>query len=139
MDLRPLSPDFAVSPQIMPEDVAAIAEAGFKSIMCNRPDGEEWGQPDVAAISEAAEKAGLELRWVPIISGMVGRDEVQAFDAAMQELPAPVLAYCRTGTRCTMMWTIVQHGRMPDADILKATSGAGYDMAGLLGQLSQQG
>lgn len=138
MDLRPLSPEFAVSPQIAPEDLAAVAEAGFQSVMCNRPDGEEWGQPDFAAISAAAEAAGLEVRWIPIVSGRVGGAEVQAFEAAMKELPAPVLAYCRTGTRCTMMWTIVQHGQMSDADILKATTDAGYDMAGLLGQLSQR-
>lgn len=139
MDLRPLSPEFSVAPQIAPEDMAAIAEAGYKSVLCNRPDGEEWGQPDFAAVSEAAEAAGLEVRWVPIVSGRVGQAELQAFDAALQELPAPVLAYCRTGTRCTMMWTIAQHGRMPDDAILKATSGAGYDMAGLLAQLSRQG
>ena len=87
----------------------------------------------------AAEAAGLEVRWVPIISGVVRPDDMAAFAAALNEMPKPMLAYCRTGTRCTMLWTILQHGQLADDEILKATSEAGYDMAGLLAQLSQRG
>ncbi len=136
MDLRPITPEYAVAPQIFPEDIAAIAAAGYKSVMCNRPDGEEFGQPDFHAISEAAEAAGLDVRWVPIVNGMLRPDDVDAFKSALDELPQPLLAYCRTGTRCTMMWTMAMHGHVPDADLLKLTTEAGYDMRGLIGQMS---
>lgn len=138
MDLRPITSDYSVAPQILPEDVAAIAEAGYKSIMCNRPDGEEFGQPDFAGIEAEAVKAGLEVRWVPI-GGMGPRpDDVDDFAAALRDMPQPLLAYCRTGTRCTMMWTIAMHGVLADDDLLKHTSAAGYDMRGLIGQLSSR-
>lgn len=136
MDLHPITPSYSVAPQILPEDIAAIAEAGYKSVMCNRPDGEEFGQPDFRAIAEAAETAGLEVRWVPIVNGMLRPDDVTAFSDALKDLPQPLLAYCRTGTRCTMMWTIAMHGQLPDEELLKQTSEAGYDMRGLIGQLS---
>lgn len=138
MDLRPITPNYSVAPQILPEDVAAIAEAGYKSIMCNRPDGEEFGQPDFASIEAEAAKAGLEIRWVPIGGMGPGQEDVAAFGAALQEMPQPLLAYCRTGTRCTMMWTIAMHGTLADDDLLRHTSQAGYDMRGLIGQLSSR-
>lgn len=137
MDLRPITPAYAVSPQIDPDDMPAIAAAGYKSVMCNRPDGEEFGQPDFNEIARAAETAGIEARWVPIVSGRVSPEDLAAFNAALDEMPGPVLAYCRSGTRCTMLWAIAQHGILPDEDIRSATSEAGYDMAGLLQQLSR--
>ena len=136
MDLRRLTDDYTVSPQIDPSDVALAASTGFKSIMCNRPDGEEYGQPDFDVIADAAKKAGLEVQWVPIVSGMITPDALEAFRTALEEMPKPMLAYCRTGTRCTMLWAICQHEKMDDADIARAAAEAGYDVSGLLRQLS---
>lgn len=138
MDLRTLSPSYSVSPQITPEDIHAIAGAGFKSVMCNRPDGEELGQPDFASIEAVAKAEGLDVRWVPIVSGGVHRSDLDAFRAALEDMPGPMLAYCRSGTRCAMLWAITQYGTLPDAEILSATQAAGYDMSGLLAQLHQQ-
>jgi sulfide:quinone oxidoreductase len=137
MDLRQITLDYAVSPQILPEDIPEIAQAGYRSIMCNRPDGEEFGQCDFREIERAAQAAGLEVRWVPIVSGMVTPDAMADFNAAMTEMPKPLLAYCRSGTRCTMLWTLHQHGQISDEAILAATAGAGYDMAPLIAQLSR--
>ena len=139
MDLRSITSRYSVSPQITPDHIAEIAEAGFKSIMCNRPDGEELGQPDHESIARAATEAGLEVRWIPIGSRGISPDDLAQFKAALAEMPHPLLAYCRTGTRCTMLWSIAQHGTLSDAEIASATSAAGYDMAGLLQQLSSRG
>ena len=136
MDLRPITPTYSVAPQIDPGDVAEIVAAGYKSMMCNRPDGEEYGQPEYGSIAAEAEAAGIEIRWVPIVSGRLSQEDLDQFSAALAEMPQPLLAYCRTGTRCTMLWTITQHGRLSDAEILEATSQAGYDMDGLVAQLS---
>lgn len=137
MDLRKITDDFSVSPQIECEDVAAIAEAGFRSILCNRPDGEEFGQCAYDAVAEAAQAAGLAVRSVPIVSGMLSEADLAAFRAALDELPKPILAYCRSGTRCTMLWSMTSFGDLGADEIVKATSAAGYDMSGLMRQMQQ--
>ncbi|HAW45721.1 MAG TPA: TIGR01244 family phosphatase, partial [Roseovarius sp.] len=100
MEPRQITEDFSVAPQITPEDIPAIAAAGFRSIMCNRPDDEEPGQPHVSAVTEAARAAGLETCCVPFSSATMTEADVAAFRAALDQMPKPMLAYCRTGTRC---------------------------------------
>ena len=135
MDPRHLTDEFSVSPQIDAEHVHEIAGAGFRSILCNRPDGEEPGQCGYDAIADVAQAEGLEVRSVPIVSGMVTRQALEDFRTALAEMPKPVLAYCRSGTRCTMLWAIAQHGTMDDAEIERRAAEAGYDVSGLLRQM----
>ncbi len=135
MEPRQITEDFSVAPQITPEDIPAIAAAGFRSIMCNRPDDEEPDQPHVSAVTEAARAAGLETCCVPFSSATMTEADVAAFRAALDEMPKPMLAYCRTGTRCTMMWSLVNYDTLGAETILRATSAAGYDMSSLLAQL----
>lgn len=111
MDARPLTPMISVAPQISVEDVAAAHAAGFRSIMCNRPDGEDYGQPDFAAIAAAAAALGMPVRHVPIVSGMVTQDDADDFARALDELPGPVLAYCRSGTRSANMFAMISAQR----------------------------
>jgi uncharacterized protein (TIGR01244 family) len=99
---------FTVSPQILASDVAEIAASGFKSVICNRPDGESHDQTPYAQIEAAVRKAGLEWRYVPVVSGAMTQDDVDAMAAALKELPAPVFAYCRSGTRCGVLYRAVQ-------------------------------
>lgn len=108
MDIRQIAPEYAVSAQIQPDDVAALKDAGFKSIICNRPDNEDPGQPTVAAVQAAAQAAGLEFRHVPVISGQMTAADVEHQARALAELPAPVFAYCRSGTRSTNLYSHVQ-------------------------------
>ncbi|KRS13851.1 hypothetical protein XM53_04650 [Roseovarius atlanticus] len=135
MDIRPLTKEFAVSPQIDAAHIREIAGAGFHSILCNRPDGEELGQPEFEAIEAAARAEGLEVRCVPITSGMITPEALAAFDQALTELPKPILAYCRSGTRCTMLWAAVEHGRREDDEIIARAGKAGYDVAPLVRQM----
>ena len=137
MDLRKITDDFSVSPQIDAKDVPAIAGAGFRSILCNRPDGEAPGQAAYDDIAKAALAEGLEVRSVPIVSDRLTPDDVRAFDDALHDLPKPILAYCRTGTRCTMMWSIVHMSRLDPDEIISRTAAAGYDMSGLVGRMTQ--
>lgn len=137
MEIRRITDDYSVAPQITPEDVPGIAAAGFRSIMCNRPDGEEPGQCAYDTLAGAAEAAGLEVRCVPVISGMVTPQAMADFEAALADMPRPMLAYCRTGTRCTMLWTIAEFGRRAPEDILEKTAAAGYDMSGIVGQMAR--
>lgn len=135
MDIRPLTEEFAVSPQIDAAHMKEIAGSGFRSVLCNRPDGEELGQEDYTTIEAAAQAEGLEIRWVPIVSGMVTQASLSEFMSALEEMPKPLLAYCRSGTRCTMLWAIAQHGRMDAEEIIRRAAKVGYDVAPLMHQL----
>ena len=95
---RKIDPDFAVSGQILPDEVQKIAEAGFKTIVCARPDNEEPGQPHFAAIAAAAKKAGLEAVHIPV-SGGIGEGQLIRMEDALKWLPAPMFGYCRSGAR----------------------------------------
>jgi uncharacterized protein (TIGR01244 family) len=95
-----LDTDFATAAQIMPADVAAIAAAGFRSIVNNRPDHEGGpAQPTSEAIEREAKAAGLEYAFLPVKSAMQTPADVDAMDALLERLPKPVFGFCRTGTR----------------------------------------
>ena len=104
MDLKQLDANLAVTGQISPADVSAVAAAGFKSIICNRPDGESEDQPAYAAVQAAAEAAGLTIVYQPVVSSQLNDDDARTFGALFESLPKPVLAYCRSGARCTRLF-----------------------------------
>ena len=108
MELRKITDNVAVSSQIAPSDMDAIKAAGFRAIMCNRPDGEGTDQPSFEEVEAAANAAGIEARYVPVQSGMVTDEDVAAFGVAFKELQRPLLAYCRTGTRSATLWSLHQ-------------------------------
>jgi sulfide:quinone oxidoreductase len=139
MHIKPLSVTFSVSPQIAPSDVAAIAAAGFKSIVCNRPDGEGADQPLYAEIEKAASAAGLQTRYVPVVFGKVSDDDAAAFKAATAELPGPTLAYCRSGTRSATLWALTEAGSRPATDIVDKARSAGFDVSGVMSRIAAGG
>jgi len=104
MQVKQLDMKLSVTSQITPADIPAIASAGFKGIMCNRPDGEEAGQPQWKDVAAAAQAAGLEVRFIPVSGRDVSADAVHGFASALTEIDGTVLAYCRTGTRCEILW-----------------------------------
>lgn len=132
MDIRPITPDFAASPQISVDDVATAAAQGYRTLICNRPDGEEFGQPDWAAIEAAAKAAGMETYFLPV-SNAVGltMETVEGFEAALANAPKPVLAYCRSGTRSTMAWGVASASTTDPDTLVEAASKFGYDLNGL--------
>ncbi|WP_346893426.1 TIGR01244 family sulfur transferase [uncultured Roseibium sp.] len=139
MEPRAINEQLAVSPQIDPKDIPEIAMLGFRSVICNRPDGEGADQPTFEEVEAAARKAGLEARYLPVVSGKVQDDDAKAFKAALDELPKPVFAYCRTGTRSATLWSLAQAGTLPVADILASAKQAGYDMAGVVRRIVNGG
>ncbi len=139
MEFRTLSPKITVSPQISVEDAGTIAAQGFRAIICNRPDGEGVDQPSFKEIAAAAKAAGIEARYVPVQSGMVKDQDVEAFGAALEDLQRPVFAYCRTGTRSATLWSFHEAMKRPIAEILTATKAAGYDMNGVARRIANGG
>jgi len=108
MDITPLNDRLSVSPQIALSDLPALAQAGFRSVICNRPDGESPDQPAFAVVQAAAEAAGLQAAWLPVTPGCLTPPHVEAFEQLLQQLPGPVLAYCRTGMRSASLWNLLQ-------------------------------
>ncbi len=100
ISVQPLSPDLSVAPQLGPEAMAPVAQAGFKSVINNRPDFEGGpDQPTNASIEAAAKAAGLVYAFLPVAPNYQSPEEVARFAELMAALPKPVLAFCRTGTR----------------------------------------
>jgi len=111
MEYREISADYSVSGQIQPEDVTAIKEAGFKSVICNRPDDEQPGQPSADSVKAVVEAAGLAFRFIPVISGQITQENVDDQAEALDALEGPVFAYCRSGARCTNLYGLIQQQR----------------------------
>lgn len=136
---KKINGQISVAPQIAPKDLADIAQSGFRSVICNRPDGEGADQPTFEEIETAAEKFGIEARYLPIVAGKVGDEDAAAFADLLDNLPKPVLAYCRTGTRSATLWSLSQAETLSVADILEQTNSAGYDMAGVVRRIANGG
>lgn len=109
MTYKQLSDDFSVSGQIHADDIGQIVSKGFRSIICNRPDGESPDQPDFATLAAIAKQAGLEVSYIPVSPAGMNEDQVSQFAAALHTLPAPILAYCRSGARSTAIWEMQKH------------------------------
>ena len=104
-----LTPDFATSPQIAPEDVAAAAAAGFRSVVNNRPDMEGGpSQPSSDAMQRAAEAAGLAYAFLPVQSAYQSPAEIARMHELIAQLPKPVLGFCRSGTRTANLFRAAQ-------------------------------
>ncbi|MFN3249965.1 TIGR01244 family sulfur transferase [Roseibium album] len=136
---KKINGQISVAPQIAPKDLADIAQSGFRSVICNRPDGEGADQPTFEEIETAAEKFGIETRYMPIVAGKVGDEDAAAFADLLDNLPKPVLAYCRTGTRSATLWSLSRAETLSVADILEQTHSAGYDMAGVVRRIANGG
>ena len=139
MDLKPISDSLTVSPQIIVADIPELARQGYRAIICNRPDGEGADQPTFEEISAAAKSAGMEAAYVPVVAGKVQDADADAFGDAMRELPGPVLAYCRTGTRSATLWSLAEADTLGTAEVLSRTKAAGYDMAGVVRRIVNGG
>lgn len=141
MHIHPLSEQLSVTAQIDAADIASLSTRSFHSIINNRPDGEADDQPTSATLAAAAAAAarqhGLPYRYIPVVSGQLQQAQVDAFSAALAELPTPVLAFCRTGARSSSLWALQAAGSADQ--ILKTSRVAGYDLAGLRPRLTQAG
>jgi sulfide:quinone oxidoreductase len=139
MDIKRITDGLSVSGQISTDDIAGIAAAGYRSIICNRPDGEGPDQAAFEEIEKAAEKAGVEACYIPVTAGKVRDEDVEAFSEAMNRLPKPALAYCRTGTRSMTLWSLMEGASRPVPEILQNAKDAGYDMSGVAGRILNGG
>ena len=131
INAMPLSESVSVAGQISPADLQAIAEAGFKSIVCNRPDGESPGQFSSQDIATAAHLAGLTMAYLPVVTGRVSPQDGREFGDLLNQLPGPVLAYCRSGMRSATLWALSQAGSRPWPELVRCAAQAGFNLSGV--------
>lgn len=131
MEIRPITPRYAVSPQITVEDVPAIAAAGFVKVICNRPNSEVPADMQSDAIGEAVRNAGMEYEVLELTHQTMTPKNVALQRELAERCGGPVLAYCASGTRCSVVWALGQCDRMSTDEILSATTNAGYALENL--------
>lgn len=129
-DFRRLNENVLVSPQLALEDIAAAADMGVAMIVNNRPDGEDPFAPQGDAIAAAAAAAGLNYTAIPIGHSGFSEPQVDAMIAALEQAEGPILAYCRSGTRSTLLWALAaaKQGEAPET-IARTAAQAGYDVS----------
>jgi sulfide:quinone oxidoreductase len=132
MDIRKLNDEFSVGKQISTQETRQLAELGYKTIICNRPDAEDDNQPSFASINEAAKVDGLNAHHLPVVPGGITEHDINAFALVLAEFPSPVFAYCRTGTRAAALWALTEAKLGVDVDLLlNNASQAGCDLSGM--------
>jgi len=128
--MRALSETVWTSPQLSPEALIPLAEAGVGRIVNNRPDGEDPGQPSAAEMEAAAVAAGLDYRWIPI-SGMPSPDQAAAVAEALADGTRTVM-FCRSGMRSSAAWAMAECAGGADPEAVRAAAAvAGYDLSRL--------
>ena len=136
--IRRINDQVSVAPQLDPADIVEAARAGFTTIVNNRPDDEEAGQPEGEAIRAVAQTLNLAYHAIPITHAGFSGPQVEAMRAVLAAAEGPVLAYCRSGTRSANLWALAEasRGEHP-AGLIEAAAGAGYDLNGLPPLLDQ--
>ncbi|MCG6902319.1 MAG: TIGR01244 family phosphatase [Rhodobacter sp.] len=135
MDLRQITPDYAVAPQIEPADMTELATLGFTTVINNRPDMENPDTLQSDAMRAAAQAAGLAYVDNPVVNGAMTMDMVTVQGETVASSAGPVFAWCRSGTRSSIVWALSQAGKRPTAEIIAALNQAGYDIPGLDAQI----
>ncbi len=131
LETRMLDPNFSATGQLGVVDVAEAARLGFKTVICNRPDGEGGTeQPSSEENRKAAEKAGLTYHYLPMTPDTLSMELLEQFRQALEDSPKPVLAHCKSGARSTLLWALVQccHKDGEIDGILQRAEKEGYDL-----------
>lgn len=138
MDIRQITPSYSVTPQIAIKDLPAIKAAGFSRIICNRPDVENPPQLQAAAMAEAAATVGIDFVALPLTHDTMTPENIAKQAELAESANGPVLAYCASGTRSTVVWSLGQVTNGADvAETLTTAANAGYDLSGLKPRLDQ--
>ena len=132
MQIHPLADQLSVAAQVDVADIAALAAQGFRSIINNRPDGEDPGQLPAADARRAAEAQGIAYHHIPVTAASLSRADVDAFAAVLRSAPQPIVVHCRSGTRSTLLWALTRLDEGADpAALIAAAARHGIDIAAL--------
>jgi uncharacterized protein (TIGR01244 family) len=137
MDIRQLTPRYYVAPQISPDQMGALKEAGITRILCNRPDAEVPRAYGADAMQRAAEQAGLSFARQPLTHETMNEEVIARNRALGADLDGVTLAYCASGTRSCIAWALGQAGVQTADAIIAAAQSGGYDIQNMRPYLEQ--
>ncbi|MES2814879.1 MAG: TIGR01244 family sulfur transferase [Pseudomonadota bacterium] len=135
MDIRAITPDYAVSPQIEPGDLPAIKAAGYVTVIDNRPDGEIPPHLHADTMRSAAEALGLTFVLNPVVGGALTMANVTAQGAAIAASTGPVFAYCASGNRSSIVWALANAGKLSPDELIGLPARFGYQLEHLRPQI----
>ena len=138
MKLAILTPNVTALPQPSVEEIGELADRGYRSIIGNRPDGEAPDQPTWKALKAAALARGLEAVHIPVVASKVGEADVRAFREELERLPKPIAAFCRTGTRSTLLWALANQASLTVDERILIAAKEGYDLEPFRALLTQE-
>lgn len=128
MEIRQLTPTYAVSPQISLTDVTAIRAAGFTTVIDNRPDAEIPAELHADQMRRAVEDAGMTFVSNPVIGGAITMEAVDGQRSAVEAATGPVLAYCASGNRSSIVWALAHAGKTPVDELIAIPARWGYNL-----------
>lgn len=135
MKLAILSPNLSALPQPAVEAIGDLADRGYRSIISNRPDGEAPDQPTWTDLKAAALARGMEAVHIPVVASQIDEADIRAFHDALERLPKPIAAFCRTGTRSTLLWALTNEASLTVDERMKIAAKEGYDLEPFRGLL----
>lgn len=139
MNIQKLNDELAVTARISSADIGAILAGGYKSLICCRPDGEAADQPAFNVLDAAARAEGLDTLYFPVQVDKISDDQVQEFGKALDEMPKPILAFCRTGKRATVLWALSRSSTRPVPEILAVATRSGHDLSSVVRRMTNGG
>ncbi|WP_380053047.1 TIGR01244 family sulfur transferase [Falsihalocynthiibacter sp. SS001] len=135
MEIKTITDNYAVSAQILPEDVQTIADAGFTTVICNRPDAEIPPELHAAEMKKVVEAAGLKFVVNPVVHGQLTQEILDIQAQEIEAAEGKCFAYCASGNRSTVVWALGSAGKIPTGQIIAAGEAAGYQLEGMRAQL----
>ena len=128
MKLAILTPNVTALPQPTVDDIAELADRGYRSIIGNRPDGEAPDQPEWNQLKAAAAARNMEAVQIPVVASQITDADIRAFRDALERLPKPIAAFCRTGTRSTLLWALANEASLTVDERISIAAKEGYDL-----------
>ena len=138
MKLAILTPNLTALPQPSVDDIGELANRGYRSIIGNRPEGEAPDQPQWTDLTAAATARGMEAVQIPVVANQIGEADVRAFAEALERLPKPIAAFCRTGTRSTLLWALANEASLTVDERIAIAAKDGYDLEPFRALLSRE-
>lgn len=138
MNMKKLSSRFFVAGQITISDLGAASAQGIKTIINNRPDNEVQGQPESADLQRAAKDMGMHYVNLPVVAGSITDQNIDDLEDGLREVRAPILAFCRTGTRSASLWALSEARTLSVDAVLAAANEAGYDLTAMRDRLARR-
>lgn len=138
MKLAILTPNLSALPQPSAEEIGELADRGYRSIIGNQPDGESPDQPAWKALKAAAIARGMEAVHIPVVASQIDAADIRAFREALERLPKPIAAFCRTGTRSTLLWALANEACLTVEERIGIAAKEGYDLEPFRATLIQE-